>query len=140
MLRGFEMMIADDKNQDEKIRDILKRYNGVPDMIGVKPFGIHARTPYGDSLLHLASIAGDLEAISFLIASGADVNDPGNSGMTPLHYAVQQDQLHAAELLLKLGADPYYTDEAGETPLDWATDLKHIKLLDLMKSHHPTSR
>lgn len=140
MLRGFEMMIADDKNQDEKIRDILKRYNGVPDMIGVKPFGIHARTPYGDSLLHLASIAGDLEAISFLIASGVDVNDPGNSGMTPLHYAVQQDQLHAAELLLKLGADPYYTDEAGETPLDWATDLKHIKLLDLMKSHHPTSR
>lgn len=134
------MMIADDKNQDEKIRDILKRYNGVPDMIGVKPFGIHARTPYGDSLLHLASIAGYLEAISFLIASGVDVNDPGNSGMTPLHYAAQQDQLHAAELLLKLGADPYYTDEAGETPLDWATDLKHIKLLDLMKSHHPTSR
>lgn len=130
-----------DVNEETKadiINEILARYRNVPDMIGVELTGIHVQTPYGDSLLHLASIAGDLEALSFLVESGADVNQTGASGMTPLHYAAQQNQLKAAELLLKLGANPYMIDEAGEMPLEWAAALEHSKLCDLIESYRST--
>jgi ankyrin repeat protein len=39
--------------------------------------------------IHLAAMAGQLEAIKSLVHSGADINAKDSSGLTPLHHAAQ---------------------------------------------------
>lgn len=62
----------------------------------------------GLSLLHMAAIGGDVDAISVLVLSGADVNftDPDLWLATPLHNAITWAQVDAVKALLVHGANP----------------------------------
>jgi ankyrin repeat protein len=70
--------------------------------------------------LHLAAQAGDVEAISRLVAAGADVNARDEYGNTPLKYASAEPGLAAVRQLIKLGADANLGDDRGVTPLHCA--------------------
>ena len=43
--------------------------------------------PDGDTCLHSAAFRGELRAVELLVKAGLDVNQPGDMGKTPLHYA-----------------------------------------------------
>lgn len=61
---------------------------------------------YGNTALHIACYNGQDSVANELIDYGANVNQPNNSGFTPLHFAAAST--HGAlclELLVNNGAD-----------------------------------
>jgi len=72
------------------------------------------RTPEGDSLLHIASIRGDIQSIEQLLSLGIDIDLQGDMGNTALHYARRHGQHQAYQTLLDRGASPDIVNEFGE--------------------------
>jgi len=65
-----------------------------------------------------AANAGDADAVTRLLQSGADANCSNKSGATPLHRAAYQNHLAVAEALVAAGADVGRKDRSfGSTPL-----------------------
>ena len=58
------------------------------------------------------------EIIELLIVAGADVNYSPKNGITPLARAVIRADKESAELLISSGADVNSKDREGDTPLD----------------------
>ncbi len=83
--------------------------------------------------LHRAIDAGNLEAASLLISSGADVNAVNYKTETPLHMAANAGNADAVRLLLKHNADPTLREMRDRIPLflacNWGDDLETVKLL-----------
>jgi ankyrin repeat protein len=68
---------------------------------------------------------GDVRDIAqMLVANGANINDRGPEGMTPIHFAIRGSGLSATEpavtVLLDLGSNPLLEDADGECALDAA--------------------
>jgi ankyrin repeat protein len=61
--------------------------------------------------LGIAAGRGDLEVVRALIAGGADVHLPDDSGDTPLDEAVDRKHLHVIAELLGAGADPNFVSD-----------------------------
>lgn len=68
--------------------------------------------------LHIAAAVGDVQMITLLVASHADVNAVSGDGCAPLHNAARRGHVVAFEKLLSLGANADLRDEKGRTPLD----------------------
>jgi ankyrin repeat protein len=111
------------------------------------------------TLLHLAALRDDPEAVRLLVQHGARVEAADALGLTPLHWAAVRGAARAADallqagadvnrpshtgiqpihlagdlatllLLLDAGADPNASDGTGGTPLTWATDVKATQAL-----------
>ena len=73
-----------------------------------------------ESILSAASV-GDNKLVEKHLADGADVNEKGNKGETPLHLAATKE---VAELLIAKGAEVNEKDLDGETPLDWRIGME----------------
>ena len=71
----------------------------------------------GASPLCIAAAVGASDCLSSLLAMGAAVNLPDESGSTPLHASCATGQTECARLLIRAGADPAVADAAGATPL-----------------------
>ena len=72
--------------------------------------------------LRAAVSADELESVEALIKAGADVNDPGNSGLidpkdTLLHLVEGQNAVEIARALVRAGARLESLDKGGGTPL-----------------------
>lgn len=92
------------------------------DMIIVKALidagaDINAKDPYGETLLHIASVRGFQKIISLLIAEGADVNARDGRALTPLHAAAWGGHTETAALLIANGAEINARGDDGVTPL-----------------------
>jgi hypothetical protein len=98
------------------------------------------------TLLHRAVDQNDLEAVSHLLACGANVNAACQYGLTPLHRAVSRLKIDllgpapsqaaaiyapsaVASALLRAGADPNRADPVGKTPLHYAVDVFPSEML-----------
>jgi ankyrin repeat protein len=68
-----------------------------------------------------------------LIASGADINQRTNNGMTPLMSAALSGTPDEVRLLLKYGADPLLTDQSGRSVYDIARRENQIVLFEAMQ-------
>lgn len=90
---------------------------------------IHAQTTEDDQPLHLACWQKHALAVQLLIARGAQVNSPGDHGMTPLHYAVHEGDEQSTAIvtqLLQAGADVNAKDNVLEqNPLGHAVRELH---------------
>ncbi len=75
----------------------------------------------GDTGLHIAAAAYQLEVARALVAAGADLNAADGSKVRPLHRAVRTRCASAVRALLDSGADPSLANGNGSTPLDVAT-------------------
>lgn len=82
----------------------------------------------GDTLLHLAAAALNVDAAAALLDAGADVMAVGRRGTAPLHYACDPrpttetawnpaQQVRVIELLIARGASVDAQDKGGVTPL-----------------------
>lgn len=80
-----------------------------------------------------AAFAGDLDAVTGLLAQGArvDVRDP--NGLTPLILASYGGHVEIVKLLLSKGADPATKDEHGQTALVHATQKGHNQVIALLE-------
>jgi ankyrin repeat protein len=67
-----------------------------------------------------AVTSGDEQAVSALLANGADVNETTNRGQTALILAVIFGHTNLIKLLMRAGADPHLRDNLGLNALDWA--------------------
>ncbi|CAM9181388.1 unnamed protein product [Ectocarpus sp. 12 AP-2014] len=73
---------------------------------------------------------GSLEAVSFLLDKGADLERTNNKGLTPLQLAVRSGHLGVTEELLIRGARPNVTTKAGLCLRCLANSMGHGYLAD----------
>jgi ankyrin repeat protein len=76
-------------------------------------------SPEKDTCLHIAAHRGNLRAVELLVKAGLDVNQQGDMGYTPLHYASTPEVI---AFLLAHGASPTIENEFGRSPLGWSGD------------------
>lgn len=79
----------------------------------------------GGTPLHVAVLAGQMEAAKLLLEQGANINAKADDehGGTPLHWAAATGRKDLATLLIDAGANVNAVDNNGYTPLD-ATNYK----------------
>lgn len=82
--------------------------------------------------LILASTKGDVEKVTALLKSGADINVTDQRGWTPLLWAVSRGQMDVVKLLLDKGADVNSKGERGWTPLMEAANRGHLEVTKLL--------
>ncbi|KAJ3113871.1 hypothetical protein HDU96_002824 [Phlyctochytrium bullatum] len=64
----------------------------------------------------------NLRILKLLIDTGAPLDRPESSGLTPLHCALEEKKEEAAKILLTAGANPNVRDDEGRTPLHIAAE------------------
>ncbi|XP_010008212.1 PREDICTED: BRCA1-associated RING domain protein 1, partial [Nestor notabilis] len=95
-----------------------------------------ARRNYkGETLLHVASIKGDLAAVEQLLKNGADPNVKDNAGWTPLHEACNHGHREVVELLLQHRALVNTTGYQNDSPLHDAAKNGHVSIVELLLLH-----
>ncbi|NXF71265.1 BARD1 protein, partial [Sclerurus mexicanus] len=94
-----------------------------------------ARRNYkGETLLHVASIKGDLAAVEQLLKNGADPNVKDNAGWTPLHEACNHGHTAVVELLLRHRALVNTAGYQNDSPLHDAARNGHVDIVELLLS------
>lgn len=102
------------------LNEVLKRYSGHPEFIGIDLHDVNQKGAVDNTVLHLAAGRGEVDDLVTLVANGAEINLPGDLGNTPLHFAALMGKTKAVETLLRLGANPELLNEFQQTPLDVA--------------------
>ncbi|NXM80762.1 BARD1 protein, partial [Oenanthe oenanthe] len=100
---------------------------------GVNP--IARRNFKGETLLHIASIKGDLAAVEELLKNGAEPNVKDNAGWTPLHEACNHGHREVVELLLQHRALVNTTGYQNDSPLHDAARNGHQAIVELLLLH-----
>ncbi|XP_070588277.1 BRCA1-associated RING domain protein 1 [Erythrolamprus reginae] len=93
------------------------------------------RNRKGESLLHTASIEGNLSAVEYLLKKGADPNIKDYAGWTPLHEACNHGHKQIVELLIRHGALLNVTGYQNDMPLHDAARNGHIEIVELLLLH-----
>mmetsp|Transcript_135689 Transcript_135689/g.302029 ORF Transcript_135689/g.302029 Transcript_135689/m.302029 type:complete len:276 (-) Transcript_135689:49-876(-) len=74
----------------------------------------------GNSAVHVAAAAGNIEALRTLLDTLSDPNAEDHIRETPLHYAAFTGHERCAQMLLKYRANPLAESSFGETPCEVA--------------------
>ncbi|XP_051259491.1 BRCA1-associated RING domain protein 1 [Dicentrarchus labrax] len=90
------------------------------------------RNHKGETLLHLAAIKGDVEAVKELLDQGADPNLKDNAGWTPLHEACNLGHLALVEVLVSRGALLNTPGYENDSPLHDAVRNGHQAIVKLL--------
>ncbi|KAL7385659.1 hypothetical protein ABVT39_025862 [Epinephelus coioides] len=90
------------------------------------------RNHKGETLLHLAAIKGDVEAVKELLDQGADPNLKDNAGWTPLHEACNLGHLAVVEVLVSRGALLNTPGYENDSPLHDAVRNSHPAIVKLL--------
>ncbi|KAM6398059.1 BRCA1-associated RING domain protein 1 isoform 1-T1 [Pluvialis apricaria] len=96
---------------------------------------IAKRNYKGETLLHVASMKGDLAAVEELLKNGADPNVKDNAGWTPLHEACNHGHEEVVELLLQYKALVNTTGYQNDSPLHDAAKNGHVSIVELLLLH-----
>ena len=121
-------MDANKQSKPLTAMEVLCRYREeeLPEFLGIFLENVNQAGHSGDRPLHVATVRGNMDEISALVAGGADVNASGDLGNTPLHEAVAQGHLDAVKFLLANGASPEKKNEFEESVID----LAHLRGCD----------
>lgn len=84
--------------------------------------------------LNNAVTSGDEQAVSALLAKGADVNETTSGGQTALILAVIFGHTNVVKLLMNAGADPHVRDNLGLNALEWAQRRGLTEALAILKN------
>ncbi|XP_060910211.1 BRCA1-associated RING domain protein 1 [Labrus mixtus] len=93
------------------------------------------RNHKGETLLHLAAIKGDVEAVRELLDQESDPNRKDNAGWTPLHEACNLGHLAVVEVLLSNGALLNTPGYENDSPLHDAVRNGHPAIVKLLLHH-----
>uniref|UniRef100_A0AAU7YKD6 Ankyrin repeat domain-containing protein n=1 Tax=Wolbachia endosymbiont of Oeneis ivallda TaxID=3171168 RepID=A0AAU7YKD6_9RICK len=103
--------------------------NQVADLIN-KGDDVNARDNRGNTSLHLAAIADELQVVEKLIEGGADVNAKNNHGATPLHWAALNQNVNIVEKLIEKGANVNEKNKYDNVPLHYAAGYGSLSLIE----------
>ncbi len=108
-----------------QLADMIVRgdVRGVTEALRADPSLVAAKTPDGDTPLHIACWQKQIAIIGTILAYRPDLNARGAYGRTPLHYAVHEGRAISVPivgLLISMGADPFLQDDNGFSVEDWA--------------------
>ncbi|XP_047403444.1 BRCA1-associated RING domain protein 1 isoform X1 [Sciurus carolinensis] len=93
------------------------------------------RNHRGETLLHIASIKGDVPSVEYLLQNGSDPNVKDHAGWTPLHEACNHGHLKVVELLLQHKALVNTTGYQNDSPLHDAARNGHMDIVRLLLSY-----
>ena len=98
------------------------------------PVAAQAFSDDGFTALHLACFFGRPDAVSVLLASGADCNALATNGslLRPLHSAATQGSVAICRMLLDAGADPNATQQSNFTALHAAALRGNVAMAELL--------
>ena len=91
--------------------------------------------PEEDRDLVGAILAGELEQADHMIATGADIDQSAEGGVTPLMAAAMTGANPLAARLLELGANSALRDGAGNNALSYALEGNNEALVDMLVQH-----
>ena len=95
-----------------------------------KGANVNLRDNHGATPLTLASNLGFVEGAQILVDHGARVDEPSQTGETPLIAAVHRRDVPMMRVLLKAGADPSRKDNSGRSAREYAElDSKNSNLV-----------
>jgi ankyrin repeat protein len=83
----------------------------------------------GDTALHLAAAANDVQLVETLLELGAAVDARNRRGAQPLHYACDGGDAAVVDALVAAGADPNATDKSGVAPLHRAVRNRRVSVV-----------
>lgn len=99
----------------------------------------------GDTILHIAAAAYQVEMVRLLLASGAQVNARNRHGDEPLHAAAvgspdaarwnPQSQAATLARLIAAGANPNTSNKRGVTPLHVAVRTRSAAAVETLLQH-----
>lgn len=114
-----------------------RRMMSSPSAAKLSPPGLLAvkRNHRGETLLHLASIKGDIPSVEYLLQHGGDPNVKDHAGWTPLHEACNHGHLKVVELLLQHKALVNTTGYQNDSPLHDAAKNGHLDIVKLLLSY-----
>ncbi|MBK8396605.1 MAG: ankyrin repeat domain-containing protein [Leptospiraceae bacterium] len=93
---------------------------------------LQAKNQEGETLLHLATIPGNLERVKYLLESGLEVNAVTNFWHTPLHYAVNFGWFEIAKFLIEKGAKVNALTNFDYSPLHYAANQGRANIAKLL--------
>ncbi|WP_162848928.1 ankyrin repeat domain-containing protein, partial [Wolbachia endosymbiont of Laodelphax striatellus] len=86
-----------------------------------------------DSLLHLAAMIGEVNAVRYLIGKGVDVNVRNALHHTPLHLAAGIGHAEVVKILIREGkAEIDVFDARNQTPMHYAVNNKKLEIVKLL--------
>ncbi|XP_056390022.1 BRCA1-associated RING domain protein 1 isoform X2 [Hyla sarda] len=98
-------------------------------------FPLMKKNHKGETMLHVASIKGEVGAVEELLKSGANPNVKDNAGWTPLHEACNHGHTNVVEVLLQHQALVNTTGYQNDSPLHDAVKNGHIAIVRLLLQH-----
>ncbi|XP_010370457.2 BRCA1-associated RING domain protein 1 isoform X1 [Rhinopithecus roxellana] len=112
-----------------------RRVMSSPSAVKLLPNMAVKRNHRGETLLHIASIKGDIPSIEYLLQNGSDPNVKDHAGWTPLHEACSHGHLKVVELLLQHKALVNTTGYQNDSPLHDAAKNGHMDIVKLLLSY-----
>lgn len=79
-----------------------------------------------DRALYNSALLGYSDIVSGLVKSGADINNRGVDGSTPLILVCREQNIDAAKILIDNGADMSISDDNDKKAFDYISDKKEI--------------
>ncbi|SMR45026.1 unnamed protein product [Zymoseptoria tritici ST99CH_1A5] len=122
------------------IKDAFQRGASVQSSVLVPGLIDSFKPAKGGQLSPLAGAAshGQLEAVKFLLANGADLNPSSKcSASSPLHQACRNNDIELVRYLLSRGADVNINNVYRVTPIMYATKYSSVELVKLLLSYRP---
>ncbi|MFZ0564738.1 MAG: ankyrin repeat domain-containing protein [Chlamydiales bacterium] len=121
---------------------VINKNSGALQRLIDEGYDVTAKDDQGRTLLHLAALHDNAEAIHILAPlrswgffSRIDLDSRDINGNTPLHEAVKNEKTSAIKALLKNGANAVAKDSNWETPLHVAVRCKNKDAIDLLIHH-----
>ncbi|XP_048069905.1 BRCA1-associated RING domain protein 1 isoform X3 [Ursus arctos] len=114
-----------------------RRMMSSPAAVKLSPSSLMAvkRNHRGETLLHIASIKGDIPSVEYLLQNGSDPNVKDHAGWTPLHEACNHGHVKVVELLLQHKALVNTTGYQNDSPLHDAAKNGHLDIVKLLLSY-----
>ncbi|KAM8934125.1 BRCA1-associated RING domain protein 1 [Pelodytes ibericus] len=115
--------------------DAKTGHNGTLVQVSPNTFPSAKKNHKGETMLHVASIKGDLQGVEDLLKSGANPNVKDNAGWTPLHEACNHGHTKVVELLLQHQVRVNTAGYQNDTPLHDASRNGHAAIVQLLLNH-----